>query len=198
MNQFLKTFRAAWYLPEASGDSKKSVAFTRAMLVILPVMTIVTTILAGIPFENFWISFGFSIIATVAFVVSIYFLFREYVPIVDQHLQLKKNFDVELGALVQEFFAYPDIIDLPIFETEAGDWVGYGHIPRKEFIDAVVKATEHLTGSKLIANGFRNCEDSIEYVYAQLINHPAIHGNLYFKYVSIDTPGAFPVTRLYI
>lgn len=189
MNFFKDNVRASWFFFEASGESRSTIFWSRAMLAIIPAL-----IGAGVFAIFLFTTLPIAALSGIASaVLTLVIMLRN-----DKLTRNKVLTYVESRDSLSDDEYYGNVSHIfdtskeatPVFYQGVGEWVSYGHVPLHEFVSHVLEIDMFLSTipeDDLI--------DSVQYKYA-IVTESQRTGRPTLRIVAKGTPDALKITRL--
>jgi hypothetical protein len=185
----VKAYRAAWRWPEVYSESPAVIWTSRAIAFLLPVVLLALTFITGLPIFGFSAAVMVTLVIGLALVwVTVESFYKEFDTV--EEFQAKE-------ARIKEFFhGFPSITDVPLIENEPGEWVAYGHVDPRQFIEAVQKVIYEATGDGTTADKYIGLEGSVGHLYASFSNPEEGHWGEGIDLCKSSSETCFPITRV--
>lgn len=187
--KLVKAYRTAWRWPEIYQEPPSVVWSSRAITVVVPLVIVVLTFLVGVPL------FGWAIttllaafISVILIIITVGLFYREYDTVEDHETRENR---------IQEYFhGFPAHTDVPLIESEPGDWIAYGHVDPHEFIEAIRTVILHVTEDQALADTYSPLEGSVGHLYATFKHSDEKHWSDGLNFCKPSEADCFPITRV--
>lgn len=185
--KLFKAYTAAWKWPEVYTTSPSIIWISRAIAVLIPVGLIALTFLTGIP--AFGLAKTLLVTAIIAFVIVL-----TTIKIFYQEYETVEDFQSREDRIHDFFHGFPLITPVPLIELESDEWVAFGHVPPKEFVEAVQQVITRVTDDPDRVPA--DVENQVGHLYAVFKNPQEGHWSEGIELCKPTKHDSFPITRL--
>lgn len=100
------------------------------------------------------------------------------------------------NQIKKAFHVFPEHTNLPLFSTEEGEMVCYGHVPVEDFLRGAFNVSVYLTADVEHSRAILDRASEVRYTYAYISSGLVEDDEFRFTYCDHTREGMFPVTVL--
>lgn len=188
-DKIIKSYRAAWKWPEVYTRDPLLIWASRCIVFLIPAALVVITIVTGVPLYG-WIATGLFVLLVILGLIgiTINLFYPEYDAV--------KDFQTREERIKQFFHGFPQHTDIPLIEYETNEWISYGHVAPKDFLDAIGTVIYKVTEDPELADDYLGLEDSVGHLYATFRNPAEGHWDEGLDLCKPSAEDCFPITRV--
>lgn len=188
-DKIIKSYATVWRWPEVYTRDPIIIWVSRSIAIVVPIGLLLLTILTGVPIYG-WAATSFIALFVLAGVVltTVRLFYPEYSSV--------KDFQTRESRIKQFFHGFPAYTTIPIIEYEKDEWISYGHVDPKEFLDAIQTVIYKGTEDAALADSYLNLESSVGHLYATFRNPKEGHWDEGLDLCKASAEDCFPITRI--
>lgn len=188
-DKIVKAYRAAWRWPEVYSESPAVIWASRAIAIVIPLALVVLIFITSLPIIGLYGAIAVTAFISLSIVViTVESFYHEYESV--------EEFEARSARIKEFFHGFPSITSVPLIEYEPGDWIAYGHVDPKEFIEAIQTVIYEATGEADTADKFINLEDSVGHGQARFTNQDEKYWGQGLELCKPSSEHCFPITRV--
>lgn len=188
-DKILKAYRTAWRWPQVYTSDPVVIWISRIIVFVLPLGLILLTLLTGVPQYGWFFTLLFAFLVVLGLLgITINMFYPEYDTV--------KSFQTREARIKQFFHGFPQHTDIPLIEYEPHEWISYGHINPKEFVEAIGTVIYKGTEDAALADAYLRLESSVGHGYATFRNPAEGHWDEGLKFCKPSDEDCFPVTSV--
>ena len=107
-----------------------------------------------------------------------------------------EEFEIQESRVKDFFHGFPAHTEIPLIEYEKDEWISYGHVDPKVFLDAIQTVLYKVTDDPTVADAYLGLETSVGHLYATFRNPDEGHWDGGLDLCKASAEGCFPITRL--
>jgi hypothetical protein len=185
----MKTYATVWRWPEVYTSDPLVIWASRIIAIGIPVALVLLTIITGIPLLG-WVATGVVALFLITGIIlaTVKMFYTEYETV--------ESFQTREARIKQFFHGFPTLTDIPLIEYEKDEWISYGHVPPKEFLDAISTVVYKASEDAERADSYLGLEDSVGHLHATFRDPREGHWDEGLDLCKASEEGSFPITRI--
>jgi hypothetical protein len=187
--KLIKAYSTAWRWPQVYSESPSVVWASRSIAVVFPLIIVVLTFITGVSVLGTPLALLVAVFAGITLMVVTVRLFHtEYDEIED--------YETRENRIKEYFHGFPAHTDIPLIEYETNEWIAYGHVDPKTFIEAIQTIILHVTDDQSLADQYAQLDTSVGHLYACFKDPREKHWHDGLNLCKPSERDSFPITRI--
>lgn len=188
-DKIVKTYATVWRWPEVYTSDRLIIWASRIIAIAVPLALVGLTVLTGVPLFG-WAATGVAALVLVVgiIMITIRMFYTEHKAVED--------FQTREARIKSFFHGFPAITNVPLIEYEKNEWISYGHVDPKEFLDAISTVVYKASEDPELADTYLGREGSVGHLYASFRNPAEGHWDEGLDFCKPSSEDCFPITRI--